>query len=320
MNPARSARVSAWTRVALRAFVGSVMILYGVVKLTRSQAPPPTPDMLGQPLWVLSRSDFLWAFLGTSALYQVFAGLVETIAGCLVLVRRTVTAGALLTIAALANIIVLDIGFDVISPLLAAVPLLVCSMILLLPDLRRVVDGVVLGRAIPARVEPSLFMSERGRRAARWSCIVFIILVLLGTVALARQPKALGDRRPKPALYGAYEVETFARNGLVVPPASDDSTRWQRVFLSYSRSGPYLRLQYVTRDTAVRYFLVQVDSAAGVLRLSNQRDDTAVVAWRFRNWDPVASRCADGCRQAVAYDSAESIRRRRSSCWLIPSR
>ena len=39
----------------------------------------------------------------------------------------------------------------------------------------------------------------------------------------------------RPPLYGVYDVETFVRNGKVVPPLATDETRWRR--LTFSRPG-----------------------------------------------------------------------------------
>jgi hypothetical protein len=40
--------------------------------------------------------------------------------------------------------------------------------------------------------------------------------------------KQWGDRRPKPTLYGIYSIETFTRDGEVVPPLLTDTRRWRR--------------------------------------------------------------------------------------------
>jgi len=85
----------------------------------------------------LDRFNMLWTFMAASTPYTVFSGAMEILAGLLLLVRRSETAGALLSIGVLTNVLVLNLAYDVPVKLLSS-HLRVFALFLpgLLPDSR----------------------------------------------------------------------------------------------------------------------------------------------------------------------------------------
>src|ERR1044071_6897724 len=105
----------------------------------------------------------MWAFMGYSLPYTVFAGLAEVTGGVLLLWRRTATLGALVVAIVMTNVVLMNLCYDVPVKLFSTL-LLVFAIAIGLPDARRLL-GAVLGRAaaeLPprARMTPGL---ERGR-------------------------------------------------------------------------------------------------------------------------------------------------------------
>jgi len=176
----------------------------------------------------------LWTFMGVSTPYTVFAGAMETLGGVLLFFRRTTTLGALVTIAVMTNVFVLNMCYDVPVKQFS-LHLLLMAVFLLLPDLRRLANVLVLNRPTePANLAPPL--------SARWAriaglvlCVLFLGYQLFTNVQgnLQRSNQFGPGAAPKPPVYGAFEVEEFIRNGRSMPPLLTDAGRWRRLTVLY---------------------------------------------------------------------------------------
>ena len=105
-------RLSAWLHTFMRFMLASLLLSYGWHKVLPAQFPL-TFDYVTLEVGQHSPIDLLWAFMGASRHYQVFAGFVEVVGGLLLLTRRTAMLGALVSVAALGNVLALDIAYDV---------------------------------------------------------------------------------------------------------------------------------------------------------------------------------------------------------------
>ena len=79
-----------------RYYLAFILLTYGLDKLFGNQFPEPSGNLI-RPLGNIGPHTLLWTFMGASESYNFFAGLVETIAGVLLLFRRTTALGALIT-------------------------------------------------------------------------------------------------------------------------------------------------------------------------------------------------------------------------------
>jgi len=66
-----------------------------------------------QPLGDKSPAGLLWAFVGYSVPYQMFAGFTELLASLLLLTRRTLAIGALVALVATVNVAAFNLFYDV---------------------------------------------------------------------------------------------------------------------------------------------------------------------------------------------------------------
>jgi UPF0716 family protein affecting phage T7 exclusion len=55
----------------------------------------------------------LWASMGSAPAYEIFTGCAEVVGGLLLIVPRTVTLGALISLAAMILLFVLNMTYDV---------------------------------------------------------------------------------------------------------------------------------------------------------------------------------------------------------------
>ena len=148
-KPRSHARLAYWLRQAMRYYVASAALGYGIIKLLLLQMPFPTLSQLATPLGDLLPMRFSWMFIGYSAPYQFFSGAMETVAGLLLLYRRTVTAGLFVAVGAFANVVMINLAYDVPVKLYAS-HLFACAALLLLFDAPRLVRFLVLNQPAPA--------------------------------------------------------------------------------------------------------------------------------------------------------------------------
>ncbi len=212
-----------WVRYAL----AYQMLNYGFAKVFKLQFPAPGPSRLNEPFGAASPMGLLWAFMGASTAYTIFGGAAEVLGGALVLFRRTTTLGALVIVAVMSNVVMLNLCYDVPVKLLSS-HLLLLALWLLLPDARRLADLLVLHRP----TQPSLIVwrpaSRRGvwaRRVVKYGVIGYVFYSQLhsGIQALYKY----GPLAPTPPAYGTYEVEEFVKGGKVIAQRPEDPKRWR---------------------------------------------------------------------------------------------
>ena len=144
-----------WLRLLVRYEVAFTMLQYGADKVFAMQFPAPSLVDLISAVGSLKPGALLWSFMGISRPYQIFSGGIECLAGILLLWRRTTTLGALITIAAITNVLMLDLSYGV--PLkIVTIHLLLGAVFLMAPDLPRLAGLLLLGRpaAAPAMGGP----------------------------------------------------------------------------------------------------------------------------------------------------------------------
>ncbi|MGH9615283.1 MAG: hypothetical protein ACRD28_00985 [Acidobacteriaceae bacterium] len=129
----------AWLRFFLRLSVGFFMIAYGMLKVFPLQMPPISIAILSRPAGELIPHDLLWSTIGLFPLYESICGIVEVIAGGLVLFRRTALIGTLLSIFLMSNVVLYNMFFGV-SVKLFAINLMFAAIFLVLPDAKPMLD------------------------------------------------------------------------------------------------------------------------------------------------------------------------------------
>lgn len=276
------AALQEWLRVYLRFVLCATMIAYGSFKVIKTQFPGPTPYDLLEPYGEASPMGLLWTFMGFSLPYNVFTGIAEMGAGILLGFRRTTTLGALLAIAVLGNVVMLNFSYDV-PVKLYSVHLLVMAVLVLLPDMSRLIAFFLLDHPVPNARASTLFSRPGLNRAAGWLGRVYVVaMVMVFLVTGVQGYKSYGDGAPKPPLYGIYEVSTFIRNGDTLPPLTTDSMRWRRLIVSYPG-----RLSIRSMSDSTWRFLAEVDTTKGLLQLRPREDSTTRYSLSYARPDSV---------------------------------
>ncbi len=259
------ARLNQWLRLLMRLVVGWAMLGYGVKKLLGSQFPTPDLARLIEPFGAASPKTMLWTFMGASPLYSFFGGLGETIGGALLMFPGLTTLGALISGAMAANILMLNLSYDVPRKIFSVHLLLMC-FILLIPDMRRLANVLVFNRPTEAAPQVPLIDDKLLNRAALLTQVIFGIYIiwLAGGQSLK---DARGNRETVPApIRGVWIVDEFTQDGVVRPPLITDGERWQTVVFDK----PNL-LTIVSMDGGRGTYFMQLDGLNEV-QLSNLTD------------------------------------------------
>jgi hypothetical protein len=116
--------LSYWFRILLRYILIAMSAGYGIEKIFHLQMPYPNLIQLSLPFGDFFPQAMEWRAMGFAIKYQVFTGIVETLAGTLILFRRTATFGILLALGAFTVVFMTNIGYGIGVTLLSSTSLL----------------------------------------------------------------------------------------------------------------------------------------------------------------------------------------------------
>lgn len=232
-----------WFRVGIRFLLAGQLLSYGFAKLFPMQMPFPNLYRLVEPFGSLSPMGVLWASIGASPAYEMFAGSAEVAAGLLLIAPRTAMLGALLAAADMTQVFMLNMTYDVPVKQLSF-HLLLMSLFLLAPDAKRLAQFFFTDRAIaPERVVP-LFRKARANRIALWAQLALgvwlLVLNISGGIAAW---KLYGPGQPRSPLYGIWNVQTMTLDGTPrsLDAMSDEAGRWRRLLFDQPESATLQR-------------------------------------------------------------------------------
>ena len=106
-------RLVAIAKLISACYLGMVLIRYGLDKVLMIQFPKPGPNLLFTPFGMQDRDILFWSVMGLSPTYMITTGLIEVIAGVLLLFTRTRAIGGLLGLAIMSHVFLLNISFDI---------------------------------------------------------------------------------------------------------------------------------------------------------------------------------------------------------------
>jgi hypothetical protein len=207
-------RLHAWLRLFIRYTLGTAMLGYGFAKVFPLQFGTPGFARLLEPYGEFSPMGSLWWFMGASLPYIVFTGSAEVLGGTLLFFRRTTTLGAMVCIAVVSNIVALNFFYDVPVKLYSS-HLLLMAVFLMAPDFRRLIRMLVLNRPVePVDMSLPRFANRKLRIAAVAVQVLFLGQLFYGEIHGGWQGYQARYVHPQhPPLYGAYDVESYVRNG-----------------------------------------------------------------------------------------------------------
>jgi hypothetical protein len=220
-----------WLRVVVRYRAGIGIIGFGFTKLLPVQMPYPSLGVLNTNFGDFTAQKIYWLSVGIVPWYQIFAGVVEVLAGTLLLFRRTTTIGAMLLFGALADIVYVNFTYDGGVHVYSSYFVLLAAF-LLVNDVPKLYNLLIRERyTVPVNYYPVFKAKwQRYTRVALKTATIFVFLILLFYLQLInflydpyKQPSVAGVQQ----LRGNYAVTEFRINNKVIPYSPLDSVRWQ---------------------------------------------------------------------------------------------
>ncbi|MGO9255379.1 MAG: DoxX family protein [Bryobacteraceae bacterium] len=259
-----------WFRLFIRFALASEMLLYGMDKVVPLQMPFPYLTRLLEPYGNFSPMGVLWSSIGASQPYEIFTGSAEMLGGILLVVPRTTMFGALICLADVMEIFMLNMTYDVPVKLFSFHLLLMASF-LLAPEFRRLVTFLFLDRAAEPSTQLQLFSTRRANRIALAVQVIFgIWLVGMNAYSGWSGWYKYGGGRPKSPLYGIWDVDQIAIDGQLRSPLLTDYGRWRRVIFDFPTAVAFQRM-----DDSFASYGASIDAGAKTLALTKRGD---------RNW------------------------------------
>jgi len=228
-----------WVTVLVRYYLALTMIEYGMVKLFKFQFPDLTERRLTQRYGESSPMGLAWRFLSYSTAYNYFMGFAEISGALLLLFRRTVTLGAILTFFVSLNIMAINYCFDVPVKILSTA-LVVMSFFLLALDARPLISFFILGKpaGAPAKLKPEFTRRWINITALVLKCLVLLFVVFTSTMSIVQylyvKQKATEVKR------GFNSVINYREPNRPKVQTDTDPARWQKVMLTTDSLSIYM--------------------------------------------------------------------------------
>lgn len=231
-----------WFRLFLRFAFASEMFLYGFAKVIPLQMPFPPLTRLLEPFGNFSPMGVLWYSIGASRSAEICTGCAEVLGGVLLLSPLTTTFGALVCLGDTILIFILNMTYDVPVKLFSF-HLILFSLFLLAPDCKRLTSFFFSNRATPPPQHPRLFRTARANGLAVALQLIFgMYLIGMSVYGGVRAWHEYGGGRPKPEIYGIWNVEEMSVDGETRLPLLTDSDRWRRVLFDFTTYTNFQRM------------------------------------------------------------------------------
>ncbi len=238
-----------WFRLFIRFALVSQLVVYGMDKVIPLQMPFPFLTRLVEPFGNFSPMGVLWSSVGASRAYETFAGCAEMLGAILLILPWTTTLGALICVADMTQVFVLNMTYDVPVKLFSF-HLILMALFLLAPEFQGLADFFLCNRTAALSTQPQLFKMRRANHIAIAAQMVFGIW-LIGTNAYGGWDAwhTYGGGRPKSALYGIWNVDEVSMDGQVRAPLLTDYDRWRRAIFDFTEAMAFQRMD----DSFLRY-------------------------------------------------------------------
>lgn len=222
-----------WIRAIVRYRLAIGVIAYGFIKVFPLQSPYPSLSNLNTNYGDFTRWKLFSISLGIVPGYESFLGLVEVVAGLLLLYRKTASVGAVFILLFTGNVFVSNIAYEG-GEVVYSLYLIILAIFVLSWDLPRIVTLLVLQKpTTPNRFRP--VFTAKWQEYARWGLKLFTVFffVLLYSFKTATgykyDPYHYPVTKGLSKAAGIYNVSYFRINADTIAYSKYDPVRWQDV-------------------------------------------------------------------------------------------
>lgn len=265
-----------WLTVAIRYYVGLMLFNYGIYKVFKLQFPSPGLYRLTQPYGESSPMGLAWTFLGFSKGYNMFMGIAE-IAALLLLFRRTMTFGAIITLGTAANVMAVNYFYDVPVKILSTA-LVVMTLLLLSKDIRTLFIFFFKGVSTKLEVIKAPVFKKRALQITKvtFKYLLIAYVVIMGFKEGYQSTKQYGDAVPKHRFFGIYNVDSTS----FVPDSAKNKELLPLNWKEWMIDNEYIVRLRLKNDSILRYS-ISMDTAMHKLTFVHNKDSTMNMNFRY---------------------------------------
>ncbi len=231
-------RLSYWFRIIIRYFIIIHCFGYGISKLFSLQMLFPSLSQMATPLGDFLPMRLSWLFMGYSTTYQSFTGVMEILAGVLLLFRKTSTFGTLLAAGVFANVMLMNLSYD-IPVKIFSMHLFIMCLLLLVFEYKRIFHFFLNQPAAAGTLYHVRFL-KKWMRVSRivLKCLFIVAVFIMPFVNIRdRYESVYHPKEIKPIRPGMYDVQLFVLNGDTIPLQVGDTLRWKDVIFEKGGAG-----------------------------------------------------------------------------------
>ncbi len=280
-----------WLTVIVRYYLAFTLFLFALEKFFKMQFPDLGYYVLSEPVGNLSPMSLAWAFFGYSYSYNVFIGIAES-AALLLLFRRTTTLGALVTLATLANVMVVNYSYDVHAKMYPTA-LFIMTLFLLLPQLGRLFWFFLTSQPTSLQVMDVPLFEKRWMNVSKLVvkvCLIgYVIIFSVKDYVGYMQRRDSGERsKAQSGLPGVYDVNTFVVDTDTL--SNEDQLRWREIIIGGALERVRLKgdsVVYADVSLSTREILVYGDRLELATNEQEVYNDLGLTESTYMNMDSV---------------------------------
>lgn len=200
--------------VVIRYYIALMLIKYGLFKLYHIQMLPPGLTRLMTPLNEFSPMGLAWTFFGYSKGYNIFMGIIE-ICSALLLIRKFIALGAVITLIVSLNIMSINYFYDVPVKIIST-SLFLFSTFLLIPYAKSLID-LFLGKQAQFPVMARFKYRFSLNTILFCKAGIIIIFTIYTVIDIKEVQKSLAKVLEKSPLYGIYQIHWNYESQQLIP-------------------------------------------------------------------------------------------------------
>lgn len=252
-----------WLTTIIRYYLAFTLFLFALEKFFKAQFPDLGFYTLSEPVGNLSPMSLAWAFFGYSYGYNIFMGIAES-AALLLLFRRTMTFGAILTLFTLANVMAVNFNYDVHAKMYPTA-LFIMTLFLLLPHINRLFQFFFSGKTTSLPVIEAPAFQKRWMRISKsvlkFLLIGYVLFFLVNDYITYKQRQVARERKKNQSgVPGIYDVHTFVMNKDTI--SNENPLRWNQIVMGGARERIRLKgdsVAYMDVSVGTKEILVYSD-------------------------------------------------------------
>jgi len=242
-----------WITTIVRYYLAFTLFLFALEKFFKMQFPDLGLYTLTEPVGNLTPMNLAWAFFGYSYGYNIFIGIAES-AALLLLFRRTMIFGAILTLGTLLNVMAVNFNYDVHAKMYPTA-LFVMTFFLLLPYINRLIKFFFTNQAISLpQIQAPVFKKRWMNISKNMFKVLligyFIIFSVKDYFGYTQKNDSKEMSKSQSEILGVFDVKKFVVNKDTL--SDGNLQRWNQIVIGSSRGR--IRLQ----GDSIAYMFVSV--------------------------------------------------------------